>query len=118
MFHSRAAIVAGALFLQSIIPSAAITSEQADAIKERLLHGPLAALTVTCPERWQIKSVACARAFIIINNELAERGHFGRVTSVHLCERGMGQYSMRSASTSRSQSPHWTNAPWMSHRRH
>jgi hypothetical protein len=83
MFYSRAAIVASALFLQTTIPSAAITNEQANAIKERLLHGPLAALMVTCSEGWQFKvnSVACAMAMRIIINELEERGHFGR----HIC---------------------------------
>jgi hypothetical protein len=80
MFYSRAAIVASALFLQSTIPSAAITNEQADAIKEHLLHGPLAALMVTCREGGQIKvnSVACAMAMRIIINELEAHGQFGR----------------------------------------
>jgi hypothetical protein len=83
MFCSRAAIVASVLFLQSTIPSAAITNEQVNAIKESLVYGPLEALMVTCREDGQFKvnSLTCAMAMRIIINELEERGHFGR----HIC---------------------------------
>ena len=87
MFHTiaRTALIAGILHLQSTISSAALTNEQADGLKEHVLHGLLASLTVICPEDWQFKvtarSVACAVAMMIIIDDMAESGYFGR----HIC---------------------------------
>jgi len=74
-------LVAGAaiaVFLFLLRSATALTNEEANAIKDSLLHGGVSALTVACPEILdQTAELTCAFALRVIINDFEEHGYLG-----------------------------------------
>jgi hypothetical protein len=88
MFCSRSAVIAAALFLQSAVPSSALTNEEANVLRRIALQGGVSALTVGCgieadgrDQSYQRVSDAdrhsCATVVAIIFEDFSARGYRG-----------------------------------------
>jgi hypothetical protein len=84
----RTSMLAAALFLQSAVPSSALTDRQAIVLKDAVLQGSMSALTIPCgivdTDRGSYQRLApddrptCYLALWIIVDDFEERGYMGR----------------------------------------